>query len=59
MKSALTDLSIDLLIVALFVPMIPAALLKAPSLVALWPAPVAISGDPVLVSDARIPVLRP
>lgn len=40
-----SDLSIDLLIVALFLPMIPAALLKAPDLVALWPAPVAISAS--------------
>lgn len=60
MTHRLSDLSIELGCLAVFaVVILPAALLKAPDLVAFWPYPVAISGEPVQVSDAEIPVLRP
>lgn len=60
MVRRLSDLSVEFACLAVFaVIILPAALLKAPDLVAFWPYPVAISGEPMLVSNTRIPVLRP
>lgn len=39
--------------------LLPLAFLRAPDLVALWPAPVAISGDVPSIAMLPIPELRP